>query len=126
MFIPTPLARMRFAFSLFLFLSVRFLLADATQANDFLQQGRVDEATAGLREILAAQPDDAKAHQLLCRIYYAQEMTDNAIHECELAVSDAPSSSDNQMWLGRAYGFKASHPNPLHALNLAITVRIHF
>ena len=117
---------MRFAFSLLFFFSVRFLLADTTQANALLQQGRVDEATTSLREILATQPGDAHAHQLLCRIYYAQEMADNAIHECELAATNAPASSDNQMWLGRAYGFKASHANPLSALSLAIKVRVAF
>jgi tetratricopeptide (TPR) repeat protein len=117
---------MRLAFSLLLLFSARFLLADATDANALLQQGRVDEATVSLREILAAQPGDAQAHQLLCRIYYAQEMADNAIHECELATSSAPASSDNQMWLGRAYGFKASHANPLSALSLAIKVRVSF
>jgi tetratricopeptide (TPR) repeat protein len=126
MLITTPLARIRLAFSLLLLFSARFLLADATDANALLQQGRVDEATASLREILAAQPGDAQAHQLLCRIYYAQEIADNAIHECELATTSAPASSDNQMWLGRAYGFKASHANPLSALSLAIKVRVSF
>jgi tetratricopeptide (TPR) repeat protein len=128
MLITTLRSRMCFAFSLLLliFFGVRFLMADATQANALLQQGRVDEATANLREILAAQPGDAQAHQLLCRIYYAQEMADKAIHECELAATDAPTSSDNQMWLGRAYGFKASHANPLSALSLAVKVRIAF
>jgi tetratricopeptide (TPR) repeat protein len=126
MLIKSPLARMRLAFSLLLLFSVRFLLADTTPANALLQQGRVDEAAASLREILAAQPGDAQAHQLLCRIYYAQEMADNAIHECELATSSAPASSDNQMWLGQAYGFKASHANPLSALSLAIKVRMAF
>jgi tetratricopeptide (TPR) repeat protein len=125
--IKTPRSILPFAFSLpLLLLSVRFLMADTTQANALLQQGRVDEATASLREILSTQPDDAQAHQLLCRIYYAQEMADNAIHECELAATNDPASSDNQMWLGRAYGFKASHANPLSALSLAIKVRIAF
>ncbi len=126
MLITTPLTRMGLAISLLFLLSARFLLADATQAKALLQRGRVDEATTSLRAILAAQPGDAQAHQLLCRIYYAQEMADNAIHECELATSSAPASSDNQMWLGRAYGFKASHANPLSALNLAVKVRVAF
>ncbi len=117
---------MRFAFSLLFFFSVRFLLADTTQANALLQQGRVDEATTSLRELLAAHPGDGQAHQLLCRIYYAQDMADNAIHQCLLAASSDPASSDNQMWLGRAYGFKASHANPLSALSLAIKVRVAF
>jgi tetratricopeptide (TPR) repeat protein len=128
MLITSPPARMRFtfAFSLLFLFSVRSLLADATQANSFLQQGRVDEATVTLRQVLATEPGDAQAHQLLCRIYYAQEMADSAIHECELAVSNAPASSDDQIWLGRAYGFKASHASPFTALGLAVKVRVAF
>jgi tetratricopeptide (TPR) repeat protein len=53
-------------------------------------------------------------------------MADDAIHECQLAASGNPTSSDNQLWLGRAYGFKASHANPLTALSLAVKVRIAF
>jgi tetratricopeptide (TPR) repeat protein len=116
----------RVAFSLLLFFSARLLLADATQADNLLQQGRVAEALTSLQGVLAAQPDDAEAHLLLCRVYYSQNIADNAIRECELAVSRAPSSSDSQMWLGRAYGFKASHANPFAALNLAIKVRNAF
>ncbi len=126
MLITKPLAHMRLVFSLLLLFSVRFLMADVTQADALLQQGRVDEATASLRQILAAQPGDAQAHQLLCRIYYAQELADQAIHECELAVSNAPASSDGQMWLGQAYGLKASHASPFTALGLAIKVRVAF
>jgi len=126
MLITIPPACRRVAFSLLLLFNVRLLLADATQANTLLQQGRVDEATASLHELLATQPGDAEAHQLLCRIDYAQEIADKAIHECELAVSNAPDSSDNQMWLGRAYGLKASHANPFAALKLAVKVRLAF
>ena len=79
----TP-ARIRIIFSLFLTFSVRLLLADATQANLLLQQGRVDEATVRLHDVLAVQPGDAEAHQLLCRVYYAQNIADSAIREgCE-------------------------------------------
>jgi tetratricopeptide (TPR) repeat protein len=95
------------------------LLADDGQANALLQQGRVEDASALLKESLATQPDDAMAHQLLCRVYYAQEMADSAIQECELAASTGPSMSDNQMWLGRAYGLKAAHTNLFSALSLA-------
>ena len=97
-----------------------------TQANALLQQGRVDEAAQASDTTLSAQPGDPLAHQLLCRIDYSQDMADNAIRECELAVANAPSSSDNQMWLGRAYGYKASHANPITALSLAIKVRVAF
>ena len=127
MFITTSPARIRIAFCVFLLLFTgHSLLADTTQANTLLQQGRVDEAVSSLHDVLAAQPDDAQAHLLLCRAYYAQNIADKAIRECELAVSSAPSSSDSQLWLGRAYGFKASHANPIAALNLAIKVRTSF
>jgi tetratricopeptide (TPR) repeat protein len=126
MFIATQRSLTRFIFSILLFSAVRLLHADTTQANAFLQQGRVDEAAAGLHQLLITQPGDPDAHQLLCRAYYAEEMADNAIHECELAVANAPSSSDDQMWLGRAYGLKASHASPFTALPLAIKVRNAF
>jgi tetratricopeptide (TPR) repeat protein len=126
MLIPTRQARIGFVLSLLFLFGARVLPADTAQANTLLQQGRVDEAAAALHTVLAAQPDDAQAHQLLCRIFYAQNMGDDAIRECELAVSYAPSSSDNQMWLARAYGFKAAHANPFSALSLAVKVRVAF
>jgi tetratricopeptide (TPR) repeat protein len=126
MLLTSPTARIRLLSSLLLLFSALPILADTTQANSLLQQGRVDEATTVLHELLSTQPQDATAHQLLCRVNYAQDMADNAIRECELAVSNAPSSSDNQMWLARAYGFKASHANPIAALSLAIKVRTAF
>lgn len=115
----------RIALFLLFFPGVR-LLADNVKANSLLQQGHVDEAGAALRQTLAAQPHNAQAHQLLCRAYYAQEMADSAIHECEQAASDDPGNSATQMWLGRAYGMKASHANPLIAFSLARKVRSAF
>lgn len=103
-----------------------FLLADNKQAETALHQGRMEEATTQLTATLTAQPNDARAHQLLCRVYYAQEMADQAIHECELATSDAPASSENQLWLGRSYGMKAGHANPFSAMGLAKKVHVAF
>jgi tetratricopeptide (TPR) repeat protein len=104
------------------------LLADTgdRQANALLQQGRMEEAATLLHETLATQPTDALAHQLLCRVYYAQEMANEAIRECEQAAAHAPTDSDIQMWLGRAYGLKASHANPFAALGLAKKVHQAF
>jgi tetratricopeptide (TPR) repeat protein len=115
----------RIALLLVLLSGIR-LLADDAPANAFLQQGRVDEARTALQQILAAQPDNAQAHQLLCRVYYAQDMADPAIHECELAASSDPGNSSTQMWLGCAYGMKASHANPILAFGLARKVRDAF
>ena len=110
----------------FVLLSGVRLLADDTQANSLLQQGRVDEASVALRQTLSAQPGNAQAHQLLCRVYYAQEMADAAVHECELAANGDPANSSTQMWLGRAYGMKASHANAFTAFSFARKVRFAF
>ena len=101
-------------------------VADDRQAYALLQQGRVEEAGAMLQKTLATQPADATAHQLLCRVFYTQEMAEEAIHECELASSNAPNDSTTQMWLGRAYGLKASHASPFLALGLAKKVHTAF
>jgi tetratricopeptide (TPR) repeat protein len=99
---------------------------DITQAKSALLQGRADESASLLKRILAAQPANPLAHQLLCRVYYAQDSADSAIHECELAVSNGPTDSENHMWLGRAYGLKASHVGPFTALGLVKKVRQSF
>jgi tetratricopeptide (TPR) repeat protein len=125
MALKTNLIHLRVLLLLVLLSGVR-LLADDSQANALLQQGRVDEAHIALQGILAAQPKDAQAHQLLCRVYYAQEIADAAIHECELAAEQDPGNSNTQMWLGRAYGMKASHANPLIAFSLARKVHAAF
>jgi tetratricopeptide (TPR) repeat protein len=126
-----PMSKYLLPIRLLCFLSVLLavslpLRADVAQADSFLQQGRVDEAAALLHEMVKAHPENAKARQLLCRIYYAQEMADEAIRECELAAVANPSDSDTQMWLGRAYGLKASKANALSAFSLAKKVRTAF
>jgi len=79
-----------------------------------LAQGRVDETIAML-----SPAKDAAAHNLLCRAYYAEEHVDQAIHECEAAVSSAPANSSYQLWLGRVYGMKAGHAGSFSAFGLA-------
>jgi len=95
-------------------------------ANRALQEGRVEEAVVLLNATLAAHPEDATAHQLLCRVYYAQNEADRAIRQCELAVAQAPGNSDHHLWLGRAYGMKAEHAGPLAGFSLARKVHASF
>lgn len=95
-------------------------------AQTALMQGQVDRAASELKTILSEAPGDSQGHQLLCRVFYAQDLAEPAVRECEAAVSTAPSVSDNYMWLGRAYGLKASHSNPLSAMSLAKKVRDSF
>src|SRR5271168_4452002 len=106
--------------------SARGRVPTTAQANTALQQGRADDAAAILNGILSTDPNNALAHQLLCRVYYAQDMTDPAIQHCELATANDPDSSDNHLWLGRAYGMKASNAGPISGFSLARKVRDEF
>jgi len=101
-------------------------LAGNAPAFRALQEGRVDDAQSLLNATLAAHPSDAAAHQLLCRVYYAQDAADAAIRHCELAVAADPRNSDHQLWLGRAYGMKASRAGPFAGFSLARKVHASF
>ncbi len=91
-----------------------------------LQQGRADEATRLLKATLAQDPGDTRAHQLLCRVFLSEEMADPAIAQCEQAAAQQPNGSDNQMWMGRAYGQKAEKAGPFSGLSLAKKVHAAF
>jgi tetratricopeptide (TPR) repeat protein len=91
-----------------------------------LMQGRVDEAIAGLRTIVAANPQDSQAHLLLCRAFYAEELPDPAVTECEAALISLDKNSVAQDWMGRAYGIKANHSGPIAGYKLANKVRSAF
>jgi len=98
-------------------------LAESEQA---LMQGRVDDAAAGLRGVLTANPKDGYAHLLLCRVFYAEELADPAVTECEAALETLGNDSKAQDWMGRAYGLKADRSGPLTGYKLASKVRIAF
>lgn len=112
--------------SIFILAGVGRLLADDAQVEMLLKQGRVDEASAVLKQILTSRPDDSKAHLLLCRVYYSQDMGEAAVSECEPAAAGDPENSDYQWWLGRAYGLQASQANLLSAFSIAKKVRTAF
>jgi tetratricopeptide (TPR) repeat protein len=113
------------------------LLAQATSAasvpsNVFepvhtdLTLGRADDAISLLGSSLASNPQDAEAHNLLCRVYYQEERWDDAIHECEIAVKLRPTEGSYHLWLGRAYGEKADSIHSIKAYGLAKKVRDEF
>ncbi len=99
------------------------LHADLVLADHALQMGRVKERTALARSWLAQLPSDPNPHLLLCRAFYAEDMADSAVQECEAAAASVPGSSDVQLWLGRAFCMKTSSANPLLAFSLARKVR---
>ena len=91
-----------------------------------IANGRVDEAIAALHGQISASPNDARAHNLLCRAYYSLGQWDNGISECEKAVSLDPKNSQYHLWLGRVYGEKADQSGFMKAAILARKVHSQF
>jgi len=91
-----------------------------------LTMGRANDAVSRLRSLLTANPENAIAHNLLCRVFYQEEQWDEAIGECETAVNLAPLDSEYHLWLGRAYGEKARSIHSIKAYGLAKKVGREF
>lgn len=91
-----------------------------------LATGRVDEALAALHGQIRTSPNDAEAHNLLCRAYFSLGEWDRGISACERAVSLAPENSQFHLWLGRIYGEKADKSSVFAAAGLARRVRSEF
>jgi hypothetical protein len=102
--------------------------ADAQNAAErALNLGRVDEAGTILHARIAANPGDGAAHLLLCRAFYAQELPNLAVNECEAALANGfAGDSQAQDWMGRAYGKKADNSGPIAGIKLAGKVKNAF
>lgn len=94
-------------------------LRAAESSQELLAWGRVDDVVRVLQQELAHSPNNAEAHNLLCRAYFMIESWDRGIPECERAVELDPQSSRYQMWLGRIYGEKADRSGFMTAAGLA-------
>lgn len=79
-----------------------------------------------LNGIIANDPKDAKAFNMLCRVNYQLELWDNSIRMAEKSVSLDPQNSLYHLWLGRAMGRKAEEANSITAFGLARKVRTEF
>jgi len=91
-----------------------------------LTRGQADTAMQMLDSALTADPNDAQALNLRCRVYYAEEQWDDAIGACERAKQIVPGNSDYHMWLGRAYGRKAQQLSLMAAYKMAKLIRAEF
>ncbi|MGH9511932.1 MAG: tetratricopeptide repeat protein [Terriglobales bacterium] len=98
----------------------------ADEASSLLAKGRVDEAIAVLQKEINASPNDAEAHNLLCRAYFSLGQWDRGIVACQKATSLEPNNSRYHLWLGRIYGEKADKSGFLTAAGLASKVRAEF
>lgn len=116
------------AAGVFLFSATLWALAPAAahEARRDLNYGRANAALRILDPALAQNPADAEAHNLRCRVYYQEEQWDAALTDCEAAVQFAPDNSEDALWLGRAYGRKASHGSLVTAYKLAHKAHAEF
>jgi tetratricopeptide (TPR) repeat protein len=101
-------------------------LTERNSAERALMQGQIDVAVAGLRGYLNSNPKDAKAHLLLCRAFYAEDLADAAVEECEATMNGLNGSSEAQDWLGRACGQKAQNAGMIAGYKLARRVQAAF
>lgn len=101
-------------------------VASANAVVQDLNFGRADDALQRLSAMLNQNPNDAQAHNLRCRVYYAEEQWDSAIADCEAAVKLQPGNSNFHLWLGRAYGLKAQHVSIMSGYKLAHKVAAEF
>src|SRR3954447_20505464 len=109
------------------FFSVSIATAGADEtAPSLIADGRVDEAIASLHGQISASPNDAMAHNLLCRAYFSLGDWDRGVSDCEKAVTLAPDNSQFHLWLGRIYGEKADKASFLTAAGLARRVAREF
>jgi tetratricopeptide (TPR) repeat protein len=98
----------------------------AEAAHDALNRGHADDALSLLNDALQQDSSDAEALNLRCRVFYAEELWDEAIASCERSVQIAPGNSNYHMWLGRAYGEKAERVSFVTAYKMAKLIRVEF
>ena len=91
-----------------------------------LQAGKAEEALRTLNATIEHSPYNARAYNLLCRVYIQLELWDNAIRTGERSIALDPQNSSYHLWLGRAMGRKAEEANPFTAFSLARKVRSEF
>lgn len=110
-------------YSLSAFATAPGSLATARKA---FNSGRADEALRALDSVIGQNSADAEAWNLRCRVYLAQERWDAAVKPCKRAVQLAPRSSMYHLWLGRAYGEKASRARIFAAYQTARLAHAEF
>jgi len=97
--------------------------ADPASPAELLSLGRVDDAIRLLTDRVHAAPNDAQAYNLLTRTYFYMGRWDDAAAAAERAAALEPSTSDYQLWLGRAVGEKAAHSSFVTAVRMVPKIR---
>jgi Tfp pilus assembly protein PilF len=105
----------------------RALAAEDLQAAIGLFDSRhYQQARMVLEKILQTDAGNAEAHAYLGRTYLKLCEYNQAVEQCKSAVELQPDRADYQFWLGRTYGAKAVHSNPLVQALLAVKIKKAF
>jgi tetratricopeptide (TPR) repeat protein len=102
------------------------LVFGALPAKQLLTSGHADEAIRSLEQEIQRSPNDAESYNLICRAYFMIEDWDRAISNCDRAAELDPQKGNYRLWLGRAYGEKASRVSFFSAAGMAKKVRSSF
>lgn len=97
--------------------------SDLDQARKLYQLTDYDSSLKILQTI---QPKDGPVYELMGRDHYMQGEYKKATDALEKAVAAAPSDSDYELWLGRAFGRRAETSSVLTAPSNANKARQHF
>lgn len=79
------------------------------EANAARDAGRLDDAAAAYRDVIAADPEFDHAHRKLCSVLARQEHWDEAERECRAALTLDPNSAINHAAVARVL---VGRPNP--------------
>lgn len=89
-----------------------------------LQVGDKNAATAAYFQVIAFEPENAKAHLRLCEISITLREREAALRYCNRATELAPGWSDAWYQLGREHFLQGSMADALKALNRCSTLQI--
>jgi tetratricopeptide (TPR) repeat protein len=104
------------------------LAAVAPEPNPLalLQAGKANEALQLLNAQVQGNPQDARAYNLLARVYFQMQRWEDAIHAAEKSVALSGQDSEYHQWLARSQGRKAEVAGPISALFLVRKVKAEF
>lgn len=103
-----------------------FPLAAGPDPMPLLQNGKANEALRVLNSQIQNNPNDARAYNLMCRVYFQLEHWDDSIRAAERSVALNADESEYHQWLARAYGKKAEVAGAVTALGLVRKVKSEF
>ena len=93
---------------MFLVVAMGSAIATDGDATALLKAGKADQALRELNTTVTNEPNNARAYNLLCRVYYQLELWDTSMRMAEKAVALEPQNSTYHLWLGRAKAWRGA------------------